>query len=101
MDLKVKPYAAKQGLIQPRDADADGEVLAGDVVWMRDKWCELMVKFYGQEPTPMPSPQQPPGMDNVVAEMRERLKASRAPSHCADAATRDGHCSKMMISRLA
>ena len=75
----VRPYAAKGGLVQPREVDADSEVLTGNMHWMREKWRELMVKFYGQEPTPMPSPQQPPGMDDVVAEMRERLKASRAP----------------------
>ena len=77
IDLKVKPYAAKQALVQPQEVDEDGEVLAGDVRWMREKWRELMVKFYGQEP-PLapPSPAQPPGMDNVVAEMRQRLKVS-------------------------
>lgn len=80
IDLKVKPYAGKQGLVQPREVDADGEILAGDVLWMRDKWRELMVKFYGQDPPQASlSPQQPPGMDNVVAEMRQRLKASVLP----------------------
>lgn len=77
IDLKVKPYAAKQALVQPQEVDEDGEVLAGDVQWMREKWRELMVKFYGQDPPlATPSPAQPPGMDDVVAEMRQRLKVS-------------------------
>lgn len=66
---------------------------------MREKWRELMVKFYGQEPTAMSSPQQPPGMDNVVAEMRERLKARPAPSSCADAAIWTDYCSSSPIKR--
>lgn len=74
IDLKVKPYAGKQGMVQPRSDDPDGDILAGDVLWMREKWRELMVKFYGQEPSPMASPEKPPGMDDVVAEMRQRLK---------------------------
>ena len=74
IDLKVRPYAAKGGLVQPREVDADNEVLTGNMQWMRDKWSELMVKFYGREPSQSPSPQQPPGMDDVVAEMRQRLK---------------------------
>ena len=79
IDLKVRPYAAKGGLVQPQD-DADNELLTGNMHWMREKWRELMVKFYGQEPTQAASPQQPPGMDDVVAEMRQRLKVCPAPS---------------------
>lgn len=74
IDLKVRPYAAKGGLVQPREVDADNEVLTGNMHWMREKWRELMVKFYGQESSTSPAPLQPPGMDDVVAEMRQRLK---------------------------
>ena len=76
----MRPYAAKGGLVQPREVDADSEVLTGNMHWMREKWRELMLKFYGQEPSRSPPALQPPGMDDVVAEMRQRLKVCRTSS---------------------
>lgn len=49
----------------------------GNVMWMREKWRELVGKLYGNE---QPSA-APEGMDEVVAEVKQihSLRAKRAP----------------------
>lgn len=84
MDIKLAPYTPGGADSVPVDIDADGEVLAGDVQWMRDKWRELMGKMYGADRTPKPSPDK--RMDDVVAEMKDFIKDGsplRRYSYCA------------------
>lgn len=63
-----KVHAWLQTLAMPLSA----QVLAGDVKWMRDKWRELMAKMYGVDSMPMPSPDK--RMDDVLAEMKGRIR---------------------------
>jgi hypothetical protein len=85
MDIKLAPYTpngADAHSCVPVEMDADGEVLAGDVQWMRDKWRELMGKMYGADRT---TPKQSPDkrMDEVVAEMKDFLKEGSPLRRCA------------------
>ena len=66
--LMKKVHAWLQTLAMPLSA----QVLAGDVKWMRDKWRELMAKMYGVDSMPMPSPDK--RMDDVLAEMKGRIR---------------------------
>ena len=50
----------------------------GNVMWMREKWRELVGKMYGSDDK-KPVPNVPEGMDDVVEEMKQ-VQAARAKS---------------------
>ncbi len=85
MDIKLAPYApgGADNACVPVEMDADGEVLAGDVQWMRDKWRELMGKMYGADRTPKDSPDKDKRMDDVVAQMKDFIKEGSPLRRCA------------------
>jgi hypothetical protein len=70
MDIQLAPYTAETA--PPIEFEGDGEALAGCVMWMRDKWRELMGKMYGTDDRRGASPDR--RMDAVVSEVKDFIK---------------------------